>query len=1084
VYTLAVTLSLLGTNGADPDGLDFFEKHIRPVLVERCYRCHNSTDQREAGLAVDHRAAIREGGDSGPAVVPGKPEESLLLSAIRDQDGLRMPKDDGRLSAEVVRDFADWIARGAPDPRDTPPTAEDLVRSLSWESLLQRRKKWWSFQPIVSVEPPAASGADASDHLVDRFIEAKIAAASLESAAPAGRREIVRRLSFVLTGLPPEPQLVEEFLADRTPESYERLVDRLLASPHFGERWARHWMDWFRYAESHGSEGDPEVPLAWRYRDYLIRALNADVPYDRLVREHIAGDLLAQPRTRDGLNESALGTGHFRFVQHGYAPTDILAERVRFTDDQIDVISKAFLGLTVSCARCHDHKFDPISQQDYYGLAGIFTSWLPAQVTLDTPERQDLHCAELSAMKGQLRERLAVVWEDAVDRLGATLLGTPVPPKIERPPPKTRKERKEARRRKENPDIPTGCSGALSEVWERGARSPLYAWVRLAAAAPGDRAQTWSEVAGEYRESRAGLERRAGTYARRWDLTGAAAAEWFRGGSGLRSGPSPSGDFHILAEGEQVVLNIYPAGIYTHLISNKHNGVLLSPRFQMGSDRVWIRALGGNYARTRYIMQNYPRTAGPIFDTEYLMADEFQWKEFRTKYWKGDDAHIELATSADFPVLKKRSGDRSWFGVTEIILGSEDDQPPREEPAQIVAPLFELAGDDPPANLEELAALYVESLRRAIRAWRTGEITDAQASYLGFFVKRRLLPNTLATLPEVEDLVALYRAREAQVPVPVRAPGLLPAGRMDHPLFVRGNHTQPRGVVPQRFLEVIDPTPYPPSTDGRLALARDLVRPDNPLTARVIVNRVWHHVFGGGIVATPDNFGHMGAKPTHPELLDALARRFVDDGWSLKRAIRMLVTSRTFRRSSVPSEAARHIDPENRLLSHMPVRRLEAEAIRDAMLAVSGQLEPKLFGPSIDGKTPRRSVYIEVRRNDLNPLMTTFDAPFPFSTTGRRTQTNLPAQSLALLNDPFVVGLADAWAARVLATAGAADGSDRVAWMYKTALGRPPSPRELERTLEFLESRSASSGEEATPEFAWQELAQAIFSFKEFIYVK
>ena len=349
--------SLAAALAADPprEEIEFFERRIRPVLVESCYECHNSGGRAEGSLELDHRSGLLRGGDRGPAVVVGNAGESLLIQAIRQtSDDLRMPQAGPKLKPAVVADFARWINHGAVDPRDKPPTKDELAQQTSWEATRERRRQWWSFQPLQKVAPPPSTGRWA--HPVDRFLAAKWDAARLNPVPPADRGTLLRRLSFVLTGLPPTPEQIEAFVRDSSPDAYERLVDRLLGSPAFGERWARHWMDWFRYAETHGSEGDPPIPDAWRYRDYLIRALNADVPYDQLVREHVAGDLLPQPRINRelGTNESALGIGHYRMVQHGYLPTDALDELVRVTDNQIDTLSKAFLG--------HDALLRPLSR--------------------------------------------------------------------------------------------------------------------------------------------------------------------------------------------------------------------------------------------------------------------------------------------------------------------------------------------------------------------------------------------------------------------------------------------------------------------------------------------------------------------------------------------------------------------------------------------------------------------------------------------------------------------------------------------------------------------------------------------------
>lgn len=404
--------------------IEFFETRIRPVLVEQCYECHNSTKNAEGGLALDQRSATLRGGDGGPIIVPGKPAESRLLAILRHEvDGLKMPQGGAKLGPAVVADFEKWIANGAPDPRNKPPTAEELSNATSWEAVFEKRKKWWSLQPVRRVEPPAVKHREWSEHPVDRFLLAKLEEHGLQPATRADKRTLLRRATFALTGLPPTPDEIQSFLADESPKAFEAVVDRLLNSPRFGERWARHWMDLIRYCESHGSQGDPELPNAYRYRDYLIRALNADVPYDQLVREHLAGDLLTEPRWNktEQFNESAIGPAHLRMVELGFVPVDALDDQVKVVDNQIDVYSKAFLGLTASCARCHDHKFDAISQQDFYALYGIFASSRPGQVLIDSPELLHTHRDELRQLKQRIRDELAKAWLESAATLADRL---------------------------------------------------------------------------------------------------------------------------------------------------------------------------------------------------------------------------------------------------------------------------------------------------------------------------------------------------------------------------------------------------------------------------------------------------------------------------------------------------------------------------------------------------------------------------------------------------------------------------------------------------------------------------------------
>jgi hypothetical protein len=1064
---------LLALVGSDPGrantlALELFEQRIRPVLVEHCYACHNSSERSEGGLALDFREGLRTGGDSGPVLDLDQPERSLLLKALRHEGELRMPQEGPRLSPEIIADFSRWIALGANDPRDVPPTQSQLAAATSWESIREQRRRWWSFQPLTRPLPPEVNDQQWSDHAVDRFLLAKMENAGLHPTRQASHRTVIRRLYFTLTGLPPTPAEIDEFEADTSPAAYDRLVDRLLASPAFGERWARHWMDWFRYAESHGSEGNPAIPNAWRYRDYLIRALNDDVPYDQLIREHIAGDLLPQPRINRelGINESALGIGHLRFVEHGYAPTDPQEELVRTTENQIDVLSKAVLGLTVACARCHDHKFDPISQRDFYALYGIMTSCRPAQITVDTTQQQNRHKVELRALKREIKGALATDWLESAPALAGLLAEAP------------RASAPEELQDQEAAKKWSPWQQRVNEAVQQGLSNPLYPWIRLRA--PGERAlpEVWQELRAAWQASSDAVRRREETLAKRgWDLRGRDLDEWFFHGVGLEGAAVAAGEFRLPVEGDRVVANIYPAGVYSHLLSSKHSAVLTSPDFRAAAGSLWIRALG-HRSRARYAMQHYARVAGPIYQSHRLDRDEIQWYRFDMTYWEGDQAYLEFATAADLPV-EAENEDRSWFGVTQVAITDAGQPPPLDEPAEFISPLMEVAAGRMPDSADQVAAWYVTALERVVRAWRDDQMTDAEANFLGYFVRHDLLPNTLSELPAVAPLVARYRQLEAEVPVPTRAPGVLEAQAHDERLMVRGSHQQRGDVVPRGFLEFLDPAAFETAGSGRLDLAERLVDPANPLTTRVIVNRVWHYVFGRGIVASADNFGRLGDAPTHPELLDYLAERFVADGYSLKKLIRLLVTSRAFGMDSAPTAASRQLDSENRLLSHMRVRRLEAEAIRDAILAVSGRLDRKMYGAPEGDPSARRSVYVAVRRNELNPFLAVFDAPAPFSTTGRRDATNVPAQSLAMMNDAFVRESAIAWSNRLSTMGGLDSDAARIDYAFRGALGRSATSQEKAATLAYLKQLQTSG--ESEPR--WCDVLQAVFAFKEFIYL-
>ena len=699
----------------DNGELEFFEKRIRPVLVEHCYECHNSRDKAEGGLAVDHRAGLLAGGDSGEAIVPGKATESLLIQAVRHQTSeLRMPKGGPKLPDAVIADLTKWVERGAVDPRDAPPSPEELKAEISWEAVRERRKQWWSFQPIGKHAPPGA-GADWSEHPVDRFLAERWQTASVSPSELADRRTLLRRATFALTGLPPTLGEIDKFLADASPRAYEGLIDRLLASPRFGEHWARHWMDWLRYAESHGSEGEPAIPHSWRYRDYLIRALNADVPYDQLVREHLAGDLLAQPRIDADLqiNESALGTAHYRMVQHGYAPTDALDEQVAFTDNQIDVIGKAFLGLTISCARCHNHKFDAISQQDFYAWYGIMASCRPALITVDTPERLQLHRNELQALKQRIKSQLADAWLGAIDSLPGRLLN------------------------------PSPATSAVIDGAAKEPNHPLHAWAALRNEQGPALTTHWQQLGEAWSESKARSEAQASTeYPLRWNLTDDDYAAWFKHGNGLADRPTRAGEFHVLPRGDQLVSNIYPAGVYSHLLSNKHNGVLSSPRFKIETDNISVRVAGGQGARIRLVVRNYPRGPGLLYESYSPNSEALGWHHWSSKNWKGERAHIEIATAEDLPVEVRPNEGRSWIAIAEVV--GHDQQPPID----LGAPLPAVSKDAAPDSPALLAQTYVDAAKTCLEAWKQDTLSDLQAEFLGSLVRAGLLPNSLDSLPE------------------------------------------------------------------------------------------------------------------------------------------------------------------------------------------------------------------------------------------------------------------------------------------------------------------------------------------------
>ena len=994
---------------------EFFESRIRPILAQECYECHSEATKAKGGLLLDSREGWQKGGDSGTVIDPGKPDKSLLLQSIRHEiDDLKMPKNGAKLDPPVLEDFRQWIAIGAPDPRDAPPSPDEVAKDSDWTAVSARRAQWWSFQPITNPPVPEVKGVD---HPVDRFIRARLAQNGLEPSPAADPNTLVRRLAFNLTGLPPTSEVTDAFAAD----SIRNLTDTYLASPAFGEKWARHWMDWIRYADTHGSEGDPVIPQAWRYRDYLVRAFNEDIGLDQLAIEHFAGDLLETPRVNADLklNESALGTGHLRMVFHGFSPTDALDERVRFTDDQINTVTKAFLGLTVSCARCHDHKFDAISQKDYYALYGIFTNTLPATIAVDAPGVLETNRDPLTSLKKQIRGALAEHWLAAL------------------------------------PKDPEGW-GRYFRTDSQGNSGSSTTFLRDLAGTkerPQNLEHLWNSAlsrVGDAATQSADFEKLA---SRRWNLSDPDEyTSWSRFGEGLAAtGPAQAGDYTLLPAGS-VVGRVLPSGAHSHLISTRHRAVLASAPFDLDAEFDLFVRVAGEESSVRYAVQHYPRS-GTIYPVTNLNEGGWRWVKYDLAYWKGDRLHLELATGRDAPILVN-GAERSWFGLREAVLVPKGTKAPPNGIDEGLSALISPREKAPSDFVSAMRGIEV-IFRNLIGAWGEGKtLTDAQAILLDEIVAAGWLPNSTDQLPsDLADLVSQYRSLEAAIPVPTRAPGVWERPGVDQPLFVRGDHKQPAETVPRRFLEAIDATPYPTTGTGRLEFARDLVSEKNSFTARVLVNRVWHHLFGEGLVATTDNFGRLGEEPSHPELLDHLAWRFRHEmNWSLKTLIREIVLTETWQQAGGPSPAAQEKDPDNRLLSSYPLRRLEAEAIRDSLLAVSGKLDPARYGEPVRGDAPRRSLYLHVKRNNLDPLLTTFDFPTPASSVGRRDVTNVPAQSLTLLNDPFLIDQAGHFAARMLKVTQGADEEARIGALFEAALNRAPSATELAGAKNFLDT--------------------------------
>jgi hypothetical protein len=1062
----------------DPTDLEFFETSIRPLLAARCYSCHGP-GQQFASLRLDSRQGLLKGGKSGPAVVPGDSQQSLLMQAVRG-DIKRMPLG-GELDEKEVSTLADWISRGAPWP-----AAVEQTQSVT-DRYAQQVSEHWAFQPVGTPEPPEVSDPAWAANPIDRFVRDRLQTRGLAPSAPAGRDVLIRRLSYLLTGLPPSADDVRNFVSDSTPNAYERLVDRLLASARFGEHWARHWLDLVRFAETRGYEWNYEIIGAWRYRDYLVRAFNQDVAYDQFVREHIAGDLLEEPRINetDHINESVIGTAFYRLGEAGHDDCVMFREiALDVVDSQIDVLSKTFQGLTVGCARCHDHKLDPIPTVDYYGLYSILNSSRVTTHTVDTPAAREEALLGLRDLKEKIRAELAAIWSRQATGLGAIF--------------------------KERAALNRWFPEEEAEPSIEDPAYPLYAIAR----AHFEGVSFSSAFADVEKTLRSEQESRS-TFNRKnfesfADFRQGDPDGWTTSGLGLRDGPSLPGDFAIASSGETAIRGIFQAGRYTHTISTRLNGAIRSPLLSKGPRKLSLLAVGGMLGARRTVIDNC------AIGEDYTFVDSAQpeWITIDLKEsWGELPAFVELVTRWDNPRIPDRpdkikephlkllDSPESYFGVIEAVL-HDGEETPRAGLSHLL-PLFE----GPPADSEaQLAARYQQVVTEVIERWANASSTDDDARWLAWLLDKGLLSNQPDASKELARLIGRYRRIEAALPQPRVVEGLEDVGGgRDFPVLISGSPGNAGEPAPRRFLSrLFGDEPLTQAGSGRRELAELVADKDNPLTARVMVNRVWHHLFSRGIVATTDNFGALGERPSHPELLDFLAGRFVDDGWSVKSLIRLIVTSKTFRQSAETDEAAMELDPLNALLHHFPVRRLAAEEIRDSLLTVSGELQSRMYGESVDPYRERpkdyrrlfsgplmgdgrRSLYVKTTRMEGYGFLETFDLPMPASTRGVRDTTTVPAQSLTLLNDPLVISAAEHCAARVLARVGTSN-EQRIAGIFEAVLSRSPSQEETTRFAGLIDRlatlRDSSAGDVSDESVLWRDVAHVLLNTKEFLYVE
>ena len=994
----------------------------------------------------------------------------------------------------------------------------------------------WSFQPVSDPAVPPLEDESWARTAVDRFLLARLDEKGLQPAPPTVKRMLIRRATFDLIGLPPSPEEVEAFVADNSPEAFQKVIDRLLVSPHYGERWGRHWLDLIGFVETNGHEYDREKLHAWRYRDYVIRAFNSDLPYDRFVMEHLAGDLLPDQRLHpDGQTlESSLGTG-FLWMSDMLSDTlDVAQSRADQVDKQIDVLGKAFLGLTLGCARCHDHKFDPVSIKDYYGLAGYFHSTVLLQHgCIDSPQRR----SQVESIRQQLVEfdrEIALPWRRTAGRL--------LVPKIQQ-----LKEYLLAAREVLNPVDPEsppeiqqvaadfGVGAEVLEQWvqylgsKEAHRSAVFgAWIALAKypreTEAGDfrrRVQSLDEQLTDRRpakESALLFEEFSRPTYENWRVTG-----WAFGSGPDRGSLSPF----------QPLYRPSGTGLANSFRStNAATGMLVSKPFRANKRYIHVLMAGGTDVDHSLEKPNGDDEGSPQkhkvcvrfvvneFQRPTLLAESSRrlgWQTVRLRFFFDRLGHLEIVDRSPREHI-----------VVDRIYFSDDPEPP-ELPVSPNRLIMERLADSTVMTVQDAAESYEQLFldllanmqrsqdddqhelfdndRQALEDWLlrgphplVENIDLSEVERAGDRVER-------SATPDEQALAALIRRRqqlERTVPESVFARVAIDDRPQDVRVHLRGSHKNLGDPVPRRLLAVLGGTALPPSVQGsgRLQLARSIADPLNPLTARVMVNRIWKHHFGSGLVRTPDNLGLTGERPTHPQLLDYLATRFVESGWSIKAMHRLIMTSHAYQLSSRADPASAQIDPENRLLHHFSVRRLEAEVIRDSLLAVSGSLRRELYGPSVrpyitkyqqakakpasgplDGDG-RRSIYLEVRGNFLTPMFLAFDYPLPTGTVGRRGVSASASQALFMLNNELVAHQTERWAQRLLAEE--RDVGQRIETMFLEAFGRPPDLTERETCLAFLDEHKRRYGASTDPGDlrVWSDLCHMLMNAVEFIFVR
>lgn len=1037
-----------GIVAAQPDGSELFEKKIRPLLAAKCFGCHSASSQPVmGGLRLDSREGLLRGGSRGAAVVAGKPAESILMKTVRGEAGaLRMPPG-GKLSEAETAALVEWIAMGAPWGGGAKEGSAGPA-------------KFWAFIPPVKPAIPAVSNTMWVQSPVDAFVLRELENKGLRPAPQADRRTLIRRVSFDLTGLPPTPEEVRAFLNDRSPDAFRKVVDRLLASPRYGERWGRHWLDVARYADSNGLDENLVYKNAFRYRDYVIAAFNKDKPYDVFVKEQLAGDLL--PETEDLADgyERKTATGFLSLGAKMLAEDDPVKMEMDIIDEQLDTAMRAFNGLTVGCARCHDHKFDPISHKEYYAMAGIFKSTKTMEnfkvvarwhehVLAPKADRDKLaaHEGKIGAVNKEIsnlaKAENQVLTSEAKSKAGTYLLAASQAMRgrdIQLAPLEEERE---------------GVVLESGKAVRSHARMPLQR--KQSNAAPNGKGPYFAEYeldspGGEFQIDILDEEKGAGT------------ADLWINGVWVRRGLPPVANRAASPEtGGWTAFGVFSLRKGVNTIRLEHATRL--PYFT----KLLVAAFSTNNPPRTYVQIASSMGLNPSI-LEQLVEDLDRSKGATSSVLFGWEA---LTSGGDIT---------SWSSPVAVLFNASQRSTERSMAARY-GELFSQAGQEGKQAVEPGVKALHDLLTEKFGPFRAPE--DA----------RRYFPSAIRT--KLAELDAQVKALEAARPDFPRAMGVTEGEVQDLSIHLRGSHWTLGEKAPRGFLRLAGGEPPVLQGSGRLELANWLTRPEHPLTARVMANRLWRWHFGRGIVPSVDNFGRLGEQPSHRELLDYLATRFVEEGWSMKAMHRLMVLSSTYQMSSTHNEAAAEKDPENIWLWRFPRRRLEAEPMRDAIMAVSGDLRLDGGGSILNYKDRQyvantakrgevdyeknvRAVYIPVVRSSLYDVFQAFDLPDPATPNGDRDSTVVAPQALFMMNGAVMLKHSLTMAKGLLARQDL-DDAGRVADSYERAFSRPPTAAETDRALTFIaQMERAWQGDR---ERAWQSFTKMLLSSNEFLYV-